>query len=233
MNSFLEILFKPLTLSPQTVGGKVRALRLRKRKTAVDLANSIGVSNSAIRNYESNYRQISPDVLQQIADNLGTTVEALQSHNFNNLLSIVHAFFELYNDNIFQFYRPSPLAPLCMFMRDETLTVVFEEWYNQIGRFEHGEITQEELYEWQDSFPFSFEKTAENNMENYISTHNNINRIFGYKTTMESQNFIVKNAVEEITDYLKHKKTELAIAKLHTLQKTIDDITENAKKEYR
>lgn len=59
-----------------TIGEKIRCYRKLKNISAKQLGAFIGVNETAIRNYERGYRQVSDEKLKKIADSLDMPLEA-------------------------------------------------------------------------------------------------------------------------------------------------------------
>lgn len=59
------------------VGDNIRKLRLEREWTQVELADRLGVSRSAMGNYEREKREPGIDLLIKLADTFNTTIDAL------------------------------------------------------------------------------------------------------------------------------------------------------------
>jgi transcriptional regulator with XRE-family HTH domain len=58
-------------------GAAIRALRVKDRRSARDLAEHVGIHEQALRNIENNTRPASPEVMRRIADILNVPVAAI------------------------------------------------------------------------------------------------------------------------------------------------------------
>ncbi|EHQ63628.1 XRE family transcriptional regulator [Paenibacillus dendritiformis C454] len=72
-----------------SLGGRIRTLRLQKNLTQTDIAKRLGMGRSNFGHIENNRVTPSSDVIDKIADILGTTTDYLlgrDSHTFDNNL---------------------------------------------------------------------------------------------------------------------------------------------------
>ncbi len=58
-------------------GAAIRALRVKDRRSARDLAEHVGIHEQALRNIENNTRPASPQVMRRIADILNVPIAAI------------------------------------------------------------------------------------------------------------------------------------------------------------
>lgn len=59
------------------VGNNIRRLRMEREWTQEELADRLGVSRSALGNYERELREPGIDLLIKLADTFNTTIDAL------------------------------------------------------------------------------------------------------------------------------------------------------------
>ena len=55
-------------IDPNSVGGRLRALRKEKGYTQVVVANCVGIKNTALANYENNTREPNFETIKKLAD---------------------------------------------------------------------------------------------------------------------------------------------------------------------
>lgn len=63
--------------NPKTIGKKLRDLRVKAKETIKELANSIGISESACRMYELGERIPRDEVKEKLANHYHTSIEFL------------------------------------------------------------------------------------------------------------------------------------------------------------
>lgn len=59
------------------IGNRIKALRIKKKMTQIDLANAIGVASNTVTQYEKGTSKVSIDVLANLAVVLDTTCDYL------------------------------------------------------------------------------------------------------------------------------------------------------------
>ena len=63
-----------------SVGENIRRYRKSRGMTQAQLAEAVGLTEGAVRHYESGIRAVKPELLESIADTLGVSVNALKDY---------------------------------------------------------------------------------------------------------------------------------------------------------
>ena len=63
-----------------SVGKNIRRYRKSRGMTQAQLAEAVGLTEGAVRHYESGIRAVKPELLESIADTLGVSVNALKDY---------------------------------------------------------------------------------------------------------------------------------------------------------
>ena len=63
-----------------SVGENIRRYRKLRGMTQAQLAEDVGLTEGAVRHYESGIRAVRPELLESIADTLGVSVNALKDY---------------------------------------------------------------------------------------------------------------------------------------------------------
>ena len=63
-----------------SVGESIRRYRKLRGMTQAQLAEAVGMTEGAVRHYESSIRAVKPELLESIADTLGVSVNALKDY---------------------------------------------------------------------------------------------------------------------------------------------------------
>ncbi len=67
-----------------SVGENIRRYRKLRGMTQAQLAEAVGLTEGAVRHYESGIRAVKPELLESIADTLGVSVNALKDYGVEN-----------------------------------------------------------------------------------------------------------------------------------------------------
>lgn len=134
------------------IGEKIKKERLYQNLSQKQLAQKVGMSEPAIRNYELGNRTPSQKQVDLIANALGVSPFALSNPDLNTYYGIMHALFYLENT--------IDLHPI-MFEGQPYLKVpaatptsdAIKQWHEVYAKFQAEEITQEEYKEWKDTYP--------------------------------------------------------------------------------
>ena len=136
-------------------GQLIKKYRKMRKLTQVQLAESCGLTDSAIRNYELGNRTPGDEQLAQIADALDVSVEALREIPLESSRQALELLFRLSDQ-----FSLQPLekggelvlaAPEGTGM-DSKLASALKAWCKQFDSLEAGGITQAEYDEWKASF---------------------------------------------------------------------------------
>lgn len=78
-----------------STGQKIKKYRKLRKMTQKSLGESVGMVESAIRNYERDIRMPSEEVLGKLADSLGVPVAALEDYEIGTAREALEALFRL------------------------------------------------------------------------------------------------------------------------------------------
>lgn len=136
-------------------GELIRLQRKLKGLTQKQLADMVGVSSPSIRLYELGKRTPSEPILEQIADALEISVEALHEFNIDSSREMLEVLFRMEyeygvvplksdGNHTLAIDPKAPHAPkLCM---------ALDAWEGMRAKLDAGEITREEYEAWKASF---------------------------------------------------------------------------------
>ena len=135
------------------IGERIRTLRQEKNLLQRELAEKVGISESALRNYELVNRNPSEDKIQKIAEALGVSHNALTVNDFSDNNAIMHTLFVLeskhglniskYDDIPYMFFDDTNSPDLLQKLR---------QWQIVHNKYMSGEITSQEYSDWKLSF---------------------------------------------------------------------------------
>ena len=212
-------------------GTKIRRIRSQKDTSVLELANTLGVNEAAIRNYEIGYRQASRDKLELIAQRLGVPVETLIDRQIDSYNDAMHILFEL-SEKYDLVPVEIPQEPKYVIQtKNEVILQALEAWYNKRRKWENGDITQAELQEWMDAFPLQCEEN-EPPAEKVESRYTDFERILGLKSSLEQLDMIVNDNVELIEDCIAQKDYKTAREHLRTFKATVHTLSQVDIKRY-
>lgn len=131
-------------------GAKLRMLRQGAGLTQAELAKSVGVSEPAIRSYESGRKSPRRQTLELIASMLGIASEALVDYGADEGTSVMHALFDLEDGPV----RAVPTTERggSLYFEDEIIAAAVTEWAAMRSRLDSGELSPAEYDRWRDSF---------------------------------------------------------------------------------
>ena len=136
-------------------GSTIRKLRKQRGMTQQQLADAVGCTDAAIRNYESNARTLKGDALQKMADALDVDASALTSHEVATARDLLAAIFQtegalgLVPVETAQGYclGVSPSAPDA-----PKVQAALKAWQRQREALQKGEITEDDYELWKAGF---------------------------------------------------------------------------------
>ena len=118
------------------VGYKLYELRRSRGLTQAELGRRVGVSEAAIRAYETGKRRPKQAHLERIADALGVRPEAIADYGIDDVDEAIHLLFRLGED---------------WKLRQDIFNAV-KAWGEMRKRLEAGEITDLEYVTWRDGY---------------------------------------------------------------------------------
>ena len=233
--SFIDNLFSNKKDESKSIGTRIKALRIRQKRTVRELADHCGVSENSYRHWESSIRQISEDKLNLIAEYLDVPVAALRDYSICNYVDVMHILFNLYDS--FGIY-PSPSmqkSQYALLSKDETLTNALRLWYLKLQEYEHKSISRDDFDEWMMSFPLKcgndFDNAPVEEPREYLYTDNE--KILFLRKSLQDMRLIVNDKCETIVNCIERKDIRLAREELIVLQRTIDTLSKLDIEQYR
>lgn len=135
--------------------GKIAFLRKSKGLTQAELGRLAGVTEGAIRGYETGARNPKKEHLQKIAEALDVTPEAIADYNATTQTEIIQLLSRLEDDEEFEL-RPivNEGSPLVEFQNDKIQQAI-KAWSEKRIARDHGTISNAEYEEWLNRFHIS------------------------------------------------------------------------------
>ena len=137
------------------VGAAIRQLRKQKALTQQQLADAVGCTDAAIRNYESNSRVLKGDMLEKIAAALEVNPSTLVDHSVNTAADFLALVFQLEGD--FEFMPVQSEEGLAIGMAHSSkaapkLQAALKNWQQHRRDLEAGDISSVEYELWKANF---------------------------------------------------------------------------------
>lgn len=136
-----------------SMGDNIRRCRKMRRLTQRELAERVGLTEGAIRHYESGLRAVKPELLQRIADALGVSQAALKDYCVESYTDIVGVFLQMEEE---YGLRPSDdgmgLSIDPKAEHSPKLAHALKTWAQKRRELASGEISPEEYEDWKASF---------------------------------------------------------------------------------
>lgn len=135
-----------------SVGENIRRYRKLRGMTQAQLAEAVGLTEGAVRHYESGIRAVKPELLESIAAALGVSVNALKDYGVENagdLMSLLVRFEDAFGiapaaDGLGLSLNPkAPHAPKA--------AMAIELWAEKRAQLDSGEIDVNEYEDWKAS----------------------------------------------------------------------------------
>lgn len=135
-----------------SVGENIRRYRKLRGMTQAQLAEAVGLTEGAVRHYESGIRAVKPELLKSIAAALGVSVNALKDYGVENagdLMSLLVRLEDAFGiapaaDGLGLSLNPkAPHAPKA--------AMAIELWAEKRAQLESGEIDVNEYEDWKAS----------------------------------------------------------------------------------
>lgn len=139
-----------------TIGEKIRLERTYKKLSQKQLAEKVGMSEPAIRNYELGNRNPSQKQIELIANALEVSPFTLSDPDLDTYYGIIHALFYLENKINLQPFEIEGQIYLKVPSTDDKSHDTYErmrQWLNAYTKFQNNEMTLEEYKEWKDTYP--------------------------------------------------------------------------------
>lgn len=133
------------------VGYKLYELRRLRGLTQAELGRRVGVSEAAIRAYETGKRRPKQAHLERIADALGVRPEAIADYGIDDVDEAIHLLFRLGED-----WRLLPVEVVdghyFLESLDPDIFNAVRAWGEMRKRLEAGEVTELEYVTWRDGY---------------------------------------------------------------------------------
>ena len=135
-----------------SVGENIRRYRKLRGMTQAQLAEAVGLTEGAVRHYESGIRAVKPELLGSIADTLGVSVNALKDCGVENagdlmsLLARLEDSFGVVPSADGTGLSLNPKAP-----HASKAATAIELWAEKRAQLENGEIDADEYEDWKAS----------------------------------------------------------------------------------
>ena len=133
-----------------SVGENIRRYRKLRGMTQAQLAEAVGLTEGAVRHYESGIRAVKPELLESISAALGVSVNALKDYGVEtagdlmSLLVRLEDSFGIVPDGSGLSLNPkAPHAPKA--------AMAIELWAEKRAQLENGEIDADEYEGWKAS----------------------------------------------------------------------------------
>lgn len=138
-----------------TIGKKIRQERTYKKLSQKQLAEKVGMSEPAIRNYELGNRKPSQKQIELIANALDVSLFTLSDPDLDTYYGIIHAFFYLENKINLQPVEIEGQIYLKIPPTDDKSRDTYDrmrQWLDVYTKFQNNELSLEEYKEWKDSY---------------------------------------------------------------------------------
>lgn len=135
-----------------STGKKIRHYRKLRKITQAQLGKSVGLSESAIRNYELGLRTPNEDQLSSIADTLEVPVCTLQDYEITSAREVMEALFRLEEAVGLRPIDDMTLVVDSTAEGAQKLSVALKAWQRVLEEVETGEMSQVEYELWKASF---------------------------------------------------------------------------------
>ena len=131
-------------------GAMIRRLREERGLTQAQLADLVGVTDAALRGYESDRRVPKRDHLTLLAEALGVAPESLVDHGLEDPDAFAHAIFDLEGGRAEPALSGGPEGVSLSF--GSAHGRVLRDWLEARCKLDSGEIDQREYERWRDGY---------------------------------------------------------------------------------
>lgn len=133
------------------VGYKLYELRRSRGLTQAELGRRVGVSEAAIRAYETGKRRPKRVHLERIAEALGIRYEAIADYGVVTANEGIHSLMRM-DDRLFRLHPVRAGEHWYLESDDPDISRAIREWGEMRERLDAGEVTQVEYDAWCDSY---------------------------------------------------------------------------------
>ena len=134
-------------------GDNIKRFRKMRRMTQSELAEKLGLTEGAVRHYESGIRAVKPELLPKIAKALNVSQSALKDYQVETYADLIGMFLQMEEE-----YGLQP-AEDGMGLKLDTnakhspkLAFAFKKWAQKRQELADGAITPEEYADWKATF---------------------------------------------------------------------------------
>ena len=132
-----------------SVGENIRRYRKSRGMTQAQLAEAVGLTEGAVRHYESGIRAVKPELLESIADALGVSVNALKDYGVKNASDLMSLLVRLEDSfGIAPSADGSGLSLNPKAQHAPKTAMAIKLWAEKRAQLENGEIDIEEYEDW-------------------------------------------------------------------------------------
>lgn len=135
-----------------TRGELIRKYRKLKHLTQAELGKKVGLGESAIRNYELDLRDPSPETVKTLAKALGISVEALDGYQLNSARDGLEALFRLNEAFGLEPDSDGRLVIDPKASQAKKLNAALKAWRSMLDKLDAGDIDPDEYELWKASF---------------------------------------------------------------------------------
>ena len=145
------------------IGKRIRFFRNRKGMTQKQLGEILGflgkTSDVRMAQYESGSRTPKADLVEQLADALDVSAEALNVPNIDSYTGLMHTLFAL--EDLYGFKIDRLDGEICIRINRQNgstfskMTGLLEPWEEMAQKYRNGEISREEYDQWRYRYPKS------------------------------------------------------------------------------
>lgn len=165
-----EHLFSKKTNRSHTIGAKIREIRKRRGISSAELAEKCHVTGASIRNYENDTRTPSDSTLETIAGALEVHPSSLSDRKIESIADVMQILFEIERTGYIvpeDFPVDSDHSRTSSGTRaiNEYLNEAIQKWKEKHDQWIRGEITDDDYWDWQDSFPIQYEVATTDSSE--------------------------------------------------------------------
>ena len=135
-----------------SVGENIRRYRKSRGMTQAQLAEAVGLTEGAVRHYESGIRAVKPELLESISAALGVSVNALKDYGVEtagDLMSLLVRLEDSFGIVPAADGRGLSLNPKAPHAPKAAMTI--ELWAEKRAQLENGEIDAAEFEDWKAS----------------------------------------------------------------------------------
>ncbi|WP_172136436.1 helix-turn-helix domain-containing protein [Adlercreutzia sp. ZJ473] len=131
-----------------STGQKIKKYRKLRKLTQNELGRAVGLTESAIRNYEHDYRTPNEDQVRAIARELNVPVAALEDYEISSAREALEALFRLEDA-----FGLKPDGSGCLVIDPKAkgaqkIAIALKAWRDVLDEVESGDMTEEEYELW-------------------------------------------------------------------------------------